>query len=192
MYQTLIPGTETWLDISNNRAYLDSAISLTNNGITLYHSAKNNPKLVDLARDTKAAGWPSGPVGGVAALHQPTSAMVFKYTKFQNAAKAYLQFLFETPQMDAWLSASSAHLCQSLRAYEKNPIWSADPNYAPFAKASDTLRPNGYAGPLGPASAAVMAEFIMVDMVAEAATGQRSPEEAAQSAEERAKRHYGA
>ncbi len=50
--------------------------------------------------------------------------------------------------------------------------------------------PNGYAGPLGPQSAAAMADWIVVDMVAEAATGQRTPEEAARRAEQRASRIY--
>src|SRR3954468_5158542 len=112
MYQTLIPGTEAWLDINNNRAFLAGDISLTNNGVSLYYSAKNDPKLADMARDIKAASWPVGPVGSAAALQQPTSAIVFQYTKFPNAAKAYLQFLYERPQMDAWLSASSAYCCQ--------------------------------------------------------------------------------
>ena len=49
---------------------------------------------------------------------------------------------------------------------------------------------HSYAGPLGPASAAVMADYVMVDMVAEAATGQRSPEDAAKRAEQRAQRYY--
>jgi multiple sugar transport system substrate-binding protein len=190
MYPTLIPGTEAWLDINNNRAFLAGDISLTNNGVSLYYSAKNDPKLADMARDIKAAGWPVGPVTNAVALQQPTSVIVFKYTKAPNAAKAYLQFMYEQPQMDAWLSASSAYCCQPLRAYEKNPIWTSDPNHAAYAKASETLRPNGYAGPLGPASAAVMADYIMVDMVAEAATGQRSPEEAAKRAEQRATRYY--
>ena len=192
LYPTLAPGTDEWLDISNNRAYLAGDISLTNNGISLYYSAENNPRLAGIARDTKAAGWPTGPAGIVAALHQPSVAIVLRHTRFPNAAKAYLQFLFERPQMDAWLSASSAYLCQPLRAYETNPIWTSDPNHAAFAKASETLRPNGYAGPLGPASAAVLADFVIVDMVAEAATGRASPEDAAKRAEERAKRHYGA
>jgi multiple sugar transport system substrate-binding protein len=52
------------------------------------------------------------------------------------------------------------------------------------------LRPNGYAGPLGYPSAATMADYVMVDMVAEAATGQRTPEEAAKRAEQRANRYY--
>ena len=60
----------------------------------------------------------------------------------------------------------------------------------PIARASATLRPNGYAGPLGSASAGAMADYVMVNMVAEAATGQRTPEEAAKRAEQRATRYY--
>src|SRR4051812_15575357 len=190
MYPTLIPGTEAWLDINNNRAFLAGDISLTNNGVSLYYSAKNDPKLADMARDMKAAAWPIGPAGSAVALHQPTSAIVFKYTRFPNAAKAYLQFMYEQPQMDSWLMASSAYCCQPLRAYEKNPVWTSDPVHSAYATASESLRTNGYAGPLGPASAAVMADYIMVDMVAEAATGQRTPEEAAKRAEQRAQRYY--
>src|SRR5215213_9551658 len=67
MYQTLIPGTEAWLDINNNRAYLAGDVSLTANGVSLYYSAKNDPKLADLAKDIKAASWPVGPVGSAAA-----------------------------------------------------------------------------------------------------------------------------
>jgi multiple sugar transport system substrate-binding protein len=116
--------------------------------------------------------------------------VIFKHTKFPDAARAYLQFMFEKPQMDAWITASSAYCCQPLKAFADNPVWTSDPNHAPYAKASESLRPNGYAGPLGPASAAVMADYVMVDMVAEAATGQRSPEEAARRAEQRATRAY--
>ena len=50
--------------------------------------------------------------------------------------------------------------------------------HAPYAKASETLRPNGYAGPLGYASAAVMADYVLVDMFAAAVTGAATPEEA--------------
>ena len=60
----------------------------------------------------------------------------------------------------------------------------------PYKRASATLRPNGYAGPLGYASAAMMADYVMVDMVAEAVTGQRTPEEAMKRAEQRANRYY--
>jgi multiple sugar transport system substrate-binding protein len=190
LYQQYIPGTESWLDINNNRAFLAGDVSVTANGVSLYYSAKNDPKMADLAKDIKTAQMPVGPVGQPVELHQTTQAVIFKHTKFPNAARAYLQFMFEKPQMDAWITASSAYCCPPLKGFIDNPVWNADPNHAPYAKASESLRPNGYAGPLGPASAAVMADYVMVDMVAEAATGQRSPEEAARRAEQRATRAY--
>ena len=190
LYQQMIPGTESWLDINNNRAFLAGDISLTANGVSLYYSAKNDPKLADLAKDIKTVQLPVGPIGKPVELHQTTECVVFKHTKFPNAAKAYLQFMFEKPQMDAWIGASSAYCCPALKGFIDNPIWTADPNNAAYKSASETLRPNGYAGPLGPGSAAAMADYIMVDMVAEAATGQRSPEEAAKRAEQRATRAY--
>jgi len=190
LYQTFIPGTESWLDVNNNRAFLAGEISMTANGVSLYYSAKNDPKLADIAADIRTTNFPVGPVGKKVELHQTTSAVIFKYTKYPQAALAYLQFMFDKPQFDAWLEGASAYCCQPLKAYENHPVWTSDPVHAPYALASATLRPNGYAGPLGYASAAVMADYIVVDMVAEAATGQRTPEEAAKRAEQRANRYY--
>jgi len=190
LYQTFIPGTESWLDVNNNRAFLAGEISLTANGVSLYYSAKNDPKLAEMAEDIKTTNLPIGPVGESVELHQTTTAVIFKYTKYPEAAKAYLQFMFEADQMNNWIEGSNAYCCQTLKAYASNPIWKATPLHEPYAKASETLRPNGYAGPLGYASAAVMADYVLVDMFAEAATGQRTPEEAAKRAEQRANRYY--
>lgn len=190
LYKTFIPGTESWLDINNNRAFLAGEISVTANGVSLYYAAKNDPKLADMAKDIKTTSLPIGPVGKSVELHQTTTACIFKYSKFPQAAQAYLQFMYEAEQMNAWLEGSSAYCCQPLKAFAANPVWKADPNHAVYATASETLRPNGYAGPLGYASAATMADYILVDMFAEAATGQQSPENAAKRAESRANRYY--
>jgi multiple sugar transport system substrate-binding protein len=190
LYQTFIPGTESWLDINNNRVFLAGDISVTANGVSLYYSAKNDPKLAELAADIRSAILPVGPVGQAVELHQTTSGVIFQYTKFPNAAKAYMQFMLDKPQMDQWITASSAYCCPPLKGMIDNPVWEADPVHRPYKRASETLRPNGYAGPLGYASAATMADYVVVDMVAEAASGQRTPEEAAKRAETRANRYY--
>jgi multiple sugar transport system substrate-binding protein len=190
LYKTFIPGTESWLDVNNNRALLSGRIGITANGVSAYYAAKNDPKLQDMAKDLGSANLPVGPSGEDAELHQVTSAVIFKYSKYPNAAKLYLQYMFEKPRMSKWIESSSAYCCQTLKAYADNPIWTANPVFEPYAKASATLRTNGYAGPLGPASAAVMADYVLVDMFAEAVTGQRTPEQAAERAAERAKRYY--
>lgn len=190
LYKTFIPGTESWLDVNNNRAFLAGDLSVIANGISVYYSARKDPKLKEMADDMRSIPFPIGPVGKSVELYQVTTAVVFKYTKYPNAAKAYLQFMFDQPQMSAWITSSSGYCCQTLKAFADNPVWTRDPFNAPYAKASATLRPNGYAGPLGYASAAVMADYVLVDMFAEAVTGQQTPQAAMERAEKRANRYY--
>ncbi len=52
------------------------------------------------------------------------------------------------------------------------------------------MQPNGFAGEMGYASASAMADFIVVNMVAEAASGAKTPKEAAERAQKRAERYY--
>ena len=190
LYETFIPGTESWLDINNNRAFLAGQISLTANGVSLYYAAKKDPALKELAADIRTTNFPIGPVGKSVELHQTSSMLLFNHTKYPEAAKAYIKFMMEGDQMNAWIQGSSAYCCQPLKAFANNPVWTADPIHAPYARASETLRPNGYAGPLGYASAGVMADYVLVDMFASAVTGQASPEDAAAEAERRANRYY--
>jgi multiple sugar transport system substrate-binding protein len=190
LYKTFIPGTESWLDVNNNRAFLANQVSVIANGVSAYYAAKKDPALAEIAADIGSTNLPVGKSGKDIELHQVTTAVIFKYTKYPKAAMAYLQYMFEAPQMNEWIQSSSAYCCQTLKAYADNPIWKADPVFAPYARASETLRTNGYAGPLGPASAGVMADYVLVDMFAEAVTGQRSPEDAAKRAEQRANRYY--
>jgi multiple sugar transport system substrate-binding protein len=58
------------------------------------------------------------------------------------------------------------------------------------AIASKTCAPAGFAGKLGYASAGAGADFIVVNMVAEAASGSKTPKEAAERAQKRAERYY--
>ena len=39
---TFIPGAASWLDPSNNKAFLAGEISATGNGISIYYAAKNS------------------------------------------------------------------------------------------------------------------------------------------------------
>lgn len=190
LYETFIPGTEGWLDINNNRAFLAGQVSLTANGVSLYYAAKKEEATKELAADLRTVNFPIGPVGQSVELHQTTQAIIFNHTKFPNACKAYLKFMMEADQMNAWIQGSSAYCCQPLKAFASNPVWTSDPIHAPYARASETLRPNGYAGPLGYSSAAVMADYVLVDMFASAVTGATSPEDAAAQAEKRANRYY--
>ena len=65
-----------------------------------------------------------------------------------------------------------------------------DPKHTPFRDCVKNMTPNSYAGKLGYASAGTMADFVMVNMVAEAASGSKTPKEAAERAQARAQRYY--
>jgi len=129
-------------------------------------------------------------VGKTTELNLFFPMMVFKYSKYPNAAKAYLAFMMEKQQYEPWQQASIGYVTQPLKAYESNPIWTVDPKHTPYRDAMKVMLPNGYAGEMGYASAATMADFIMVNMVAEAASGSKSPKEAAERAQARAERYY--
>lgn len=190
LYKTFIPGTESWLDINNNRAFLAGEVSLTANGVSLYYAAINDPAMAEIAADIRTTNLPIGPVGQSVELHQTSTISIFSHCQFPNAAKAYLEFMYQAEQMNAWLEGASAYCCQALKGFADNPVWTSNPIHAPYAKASESLRENGYAGPLGAASAGTMADYVLVDMFAEAVTGQRTPEEAIANAERRIARYY--
>ena len=60
LYPTFIPGTTSWNDVSNNRAYSAGEISLTANGVSLYFSMKNDPATKAIADDTEHQLLPKG------------------------------------------------------------------------------------------------------------------------------------
>ena len=192
LYQTFVPGTLSWLDPHNNKAFLDGQISITNNGISVYYAAKssNDDKVKALAPDIQHANYPIGPVGRPTELHLLTQAMVFRYSKYPQAAKEYLRFMWEREQYEPWQQAAIGYVTQPLKAYESSPVWTADPRHTPYRDVVKNMTQHGHAGPLGYASAGAMADFIIVNMVAEAASGARSPKEAAERAQRRAERYY--
>ena len=192
LYQTFIPGTLSWLDPNNNKAFLDSQISVTNNGISIYYAAKNatDPKVKELAADINHASFPIGPVGVATESHLFFNQMIMKYTKYPNAAKEFLRFMMEKEQFDPWLTGAGGYIAQPLRAYESTAIWTSDPKNTPYRDGVKNMRPAGYAGKLGYASAGASADFIVCNMVAEAASGSKTPKEAAERAQKRAERYY--
>ncbi|GHC83504.1 ABC transporter substrate-binding protein [Pseudorhodoferax aquiterrae] len=192
LYATFIPGTLSWLDPNNNKAFLDGQISVTNNGISIYYAAKNSPdpKIKEMAADINHAAFPIGPAGVPTESHLFFNQMVMKYTKFPNAAKEFLRFMMEREQFDAWLIGAGGYIGQPLAAYESCAIWTSDPKHTPYRDCVKNMRPAGYEGKLGYASAGAGADFIVANMVAEAASGSKTPKEAAERAQKRAERYY--
>jgi multiple sugar transport system substrate-binding protein len=106
----LHPGTLSWLDPNNNKAFLDGQIGMTTNGISIYYAAKNSQdaKIKEMTNDIGHANLPVGPVGKPTELNLFFPMMLFKYSKYPNAAKAYLAFMMEKEQYEPWQAAPSA------------------------------------------------------------------------------------
>ena len=192
LYQTFIPGTLSWLDPNNNKAFLSGDISLTLNGVSVYYVAKTSPDeaMRKLTNDIYHVNMPIGPTGVAAELNPFTPMFVFKYTKYPNAAKEYLRFMMEHDQYELWQSASLGYVQQPLKAYADTKFWKSDPKLLPYREVPALTRDNGYAGTLGSASAGAMADYIVVNMFAQAASGASSIESAMKQAQSRAKRYY--
>jgi multiple sugar transport system substrate-binding protein len=192
LYPTFVPGTLAWLDPSNNKAFLAGEISLTWNPISIYYVARtsSDPALKAMAADIQHAHLPIGPLGRPMELHGLLTGFVFKHSKYPNAAREYLRFMLEREQYEAWQQASLGYMCQTLRAYESNPIWTSDPKITPFRDGPRLTQYSAYPGKVGPASAAVAADLIIPQMFAEAASGSSTVKAAIARAEQRAKRHY--
>jgi multiple sugar transport system substrate-binding protein len=192
LYQTFIPGTLSWLDPNNNKAFLAGDISLTLNGVSIYYAVKTSkePEVLKMLADIQHVNMPIGPSGKAAELNPFSPMFVFKYTKYPNAAKEYLRFMMEREQYEAWQTSSLGYVQQPLKAYAETPIWKSDPKLLPFRHVPGLTRDNGYAGKLGTPSAGAMADYIVVNMFAEAASGAASIQDAMKRAESRARRYY--
>jgi multiple sugar transport system substrate-binding protein len=192
LYDTFIPGTLSWLDPSNNKAFLAGEVGLTQNGISVYYAAKNSqdPAVKALAEDIYHARMPIGPVGRPTERALLVNTMVFQHTKFPNAAKEYIRFMMEAEQYDPYLNACIGYWGHPLQAYEASAIWSVDPKHEPFKDVIKTSLYDGYKGSISEASAAVLSDFVVVQMVAAVCAGQATPEDAAQEAHRRCRRYY--
>ena len=192
LYETFAPGTLSWGDPSNNKAFLAGEISLTMNGISIYYAAKTSeePSVKTLASDIQHANYPIGPIGRDVHGALMFPAAIYRYSKYPNAAKEYLRFMMEREQYEPWQRASIGYISHTLRAYDDNPVWKEDPQHAFYRDVVRGARHTGYAGRLGEQSAALLADFVIVDMFGEVCTGQRSPKEALRRAERRARRQY--
>jgi multiple sugar transport system substrate-binding protein len=153
LYGAMIPGCASWLDSHNNKSYLAGQISVTNNGISIYYASRGKPEWAEISKDTYHAELPIGPVGKPTELHLFNQAFIFKHSAVPNAAKHFLMFMLEREQAEPWMGAMRGYVTPGLKDYHtayrdcvKNMLW------------------NGYPGPIGPGSAAVMAEYVVVDM----------------------------
>ena len=195
LFEAFIPGTASWNDAFNNKAFLESQVSLTNNGASIYAAAKagaakGDAKSKEVMDDMTHSLWPVGPVGKPTEFHICYPLMAMKYTKAPNACKAFMAFMLEAENYNKWLTDSVAYLTHPLNAYDSNEVWRTDPKLSMFKDVSRRTLTAGGLGSVGEKAAGALADFVMLDMVASVCTGRATVKDAIAVAERQAKRIY--
>ena len=104
--------------------------------------------------------------------------LAFNFTKYPNAAKAFIAFMLEKDQFEKWLTGARGYLTHTLNAYDSAPVWTADPKNAVFAQASKRALPASGIGTPGEKAATAIADFLVVDMFANYCTGAKDAKSA--------------
>ena len=190
LFENMIPGTASWNDASNNKAFLAGEIYWTGNGISIYAAAKKDPTKNDIAKDMDHAVWPIGPAGKPTELHLMYPILAMTYTKYPQACKALMAYMLEADQFNKWLEASQGYLTHCLNAYDKNPIWTSDPKNTVFGEAAKRTLTAGGLGSVGEKAAAAISDFVVLDMFASFCTGREDAKGAIKIAERQLQRIY--
>jgi multiple sugar transport system substrate-binding protein len=179
--EAMDPEVLSWDDASNNRLIDSGRGSWILNPISAYRSVqKINPKLADNIFVSKP---PKGPVRRLACA-VPNSYGIWNFARNKEAATEFLQYY-----ADHWVDAFNASTGYNSPVYANIvpmpwPIISNDPTSHPPDKlkiletASEWSAAYGYPGPAWGATDEVVNNFIIVDMMAKAATDQMTPEDA--------------
>jgi multiple sugar transport system substrate-binding protein len=188
LYENFAPGTASWNDSFNNKAFLAGEIHWTNNGVSIYASAKAEKK--DMAADIEHALWPVGPIGKPTEFHVAYPILIMTYSKVPQASKAFIAFMMESANLDPWVQKSVGYLTPGLTAYEKNPVWTSDPKLTVCRDVAKRTLTAGHLGSVGEKAAAALADFIVLDMFANVCTGREDAKSAMKIAERQAQRLY--
>jgi multiple sugar transport system substrate-binding protein len=179
--EAMDPEVLSWDDAGNNRFLASGRGSWIHNPISAYRSIqKSNPELAD-----KIFMWktPAGTKRRMAAC-APNSYVVWKFARNKDTALEFLRY-YADHYTDAFKASTGYdHPLFENLVPKPQPILSNDPSSHPPDKlqvletAEEWCRVFGYPGPGTPAADEVANNYIIPDMMANAATDKMTPEDA--------------
>lgn len=188
------PAGAGWDDSSNNRAFLSGAIAATNNAPSIYLTASNQVILDDkgepLVNDIAHLPNPAGPAG-VFHYHYSQQLAIPNYSKNADAAKDFVRWLMDKDQLSKYLRRGQAYQAAALKVYLKDQMWDMFPALKPFRDHLLEGQHVGWKGPADAKAARVVQNYILIDMLANVATGKMTPEESVKWGESQLKGIYG-
>ncbi len=189
------PAGAGWDDSSNNRAFLSGAITATNNAPSIYLTASNQVILDDkgepLVNDIAHVQNPAGPAG-LFHYHYSQQLAIPKYSRKNiDAAKDFIRWLMDKDQLARYLRRGQAYQAAGLKMYLKDPMWDMFPALKPFRDHLLEGQHVGWKGPADANAARVVQNYVLIDMLANVATGKMTPEESLKWGERQLKAIYG-
>jgi multiple sugar transport system substrate-binding protein len=163
----------SWDDSSNNRAFLAEAVSVTGNAASIYWAEKKNAP--QLRAVTEHALWPQGPAGRFG-YSTAISLGIFKFSKAQKEAKAFISWLLAPKQYSTWIGEGEGMIAGLLNFYEDDPLWKKDPKLEVVRQIPKYVRMPGYPAPPSRPAAEAMVKYVLVNMFARACKGMSTPE----------------
>jgi multiple sugar transport system substrate-binding protein len=187
-------GGLAWDDTNNNRAFLSQTISATLNGASIYIESLRRAdqykteKGEHLNKDILHAPLPKGPAGQFG-FHLLQSNMLMKYSKNQDAAKAFLKWLHTEANYEKFFLSQKGFATPTTSKWESHKLWDEDPVMTPYKVAARLGQAIGYGGPPNAKAQEVLSKYIITDMYAKAVQGMAA-EESVKWAEAELKKVY--
>ena len=158
-----------WLDPHNNKAFLTSQISCTNNAYSIMVSAKRD--LPEMGKVIEHGLNPKGPNGQRYHALVPVTHGVFAYSKDPQAAKDFLRWMMDPKQYRPWIASGDMYFAPYLHAFDKAPEWDIEPRVKPFQKVLETGKLTSWPAPANRQHGEVINRWIVIDMFTKAITG---------------------
>jgi multiple sugar transport system substrate-binding protein len=157
-----------WLDPANNKAFLTSQISCTNNAMSILISAKR-----DLPEMGKVIDHALNPKGAKGRFHSlvPVTHGIFAHTPDPTATKQFLKWLMDPKQVGPWYRSAQMYHAPFLHAYDKDEEWNKEPRFKPDLKVLETGKLVSWPAPADRRAGEVVNKWIVIDMFAKACTG---------------------
>ncbi len=184
----MIDGVAGWDDSSNNKAF---AARLDR------HDDERHQHLVRRQERTPPTSSPTSPTRRRrwarsrqhTVSNNFTSAFVFKYSKYPNAAKEYLRFMLDTPQADRWVTEMLGYVTPALKKYAELADLDVEPEHHAVPRRARRARSTTVttASPAKPRPRRSTSSSI-VDMFADVCVNKMAPKDAMRKAESQAGR----
>jgi multiple sugar transport system substrate-binding protein len=157
-----------WLDPGNNKAFLTSQISCTNNAYSIMVSAKRD--LPEMGKVIDHALNPKGANGRHHAL-VPVTHGVFAHSKDVPAAKDFLRWTMDPKIYRPWMAAGDMYYAPFLHGFDKVSEWDIEPRVKPFQKVLETGKLTSWPAPPTRQHGEVINRWVVIDMFTKACTG---------------------